>query len=536
MIKHILVAALLIIADKTIAQTKLYNPSIDVQHYEFNIQLSDSNDTLSGRAIITVQFTKSASTVQLDLININDTGRGMMVTDVRENNQSIAFTHKNDLLSISLQQPASFGQVRKFEIIYKGIPADGLIISKNKFAHRTIFADNWPNRARNWIPCKDHLSDKAAVDFIVTAPDHYQVVANGIKVEEKPAANGMLRTHWKEEVPLPTKIMVIGVADFAVDNAGTVNNIPVSSWIFPEQKEKGFHDYAQAVEILPFFINHVGPYAYKKLANVQSKTIFGGMENAGAIFYSESSVTGTRKSEGLFAHEIAHQWFGDAATETDWPHIWLSEGFATEMTHLYLESKYGRDTLVKSLQADRRSILSFTKKKKVPVVDTSAGKDIMQLLNTNSYQKGGWILHMLRTNLGDSVFWKSIRQYYAMYRGKNASTEDLQKILENVSGKNLDTFFKQWCYVPENPTLLAEWSYNEKNKKIILRVTQQTNTLFTIPLEIQFTDGDGKKNNFPLTISAKTNEFSFEHARPASILLDPGCKLLFEGTVKGITN
>jgi aminopeptidase N len=164
--------------------------------------------------------------------------------------------------------------------------------------------------------------------------------------------------------------MVVGIADFAVDYPGETNGIAISSWIFPEQKEKGFYDYAQALEILPFYIKNVGQYSYKKLANVQSKTIFGGMENAGAIFYSESSVTGTRKSEGLLAHEIAHQWFGDAATEIDWPHLWLSEGFATEMTHLYLESKYGTDTLLKSLKKDRATVLAFTKKTKLPVVDT----------------------------------------------------------------------------------------------------------------------------------------------------------------------
>src|SRR6266700_2106852 len=179
--------------------------------------------------------------------------------------------------------------------------------------------------------------------------------------------------------------MVIGAAGFAVQYSGTINGTPVYSWVYPENKEKGFYDYAQAVDILPFYIKHVGPYAYEKLANVQSKTIFGGMENAGAIFYSENTVTGTRVSESLLAHEIAHQWFGDMATETDWSHLWLSEGFATYMTILYFEKKYEK-----------------------PVVDSSV-TNYMELLNANSYQKGGWILHMLRMEAGDSAFWKGIR-------------------------------------------------------------------------------------------------------------------------------
>lgn len=527
MLKKIITAVALLLTQTAFGQqAKLPNPSIDVLHYEFNIKVSDNNDSLSGRALIAVRFTEKTNTVQFDLANINDTGRGMTVMGVKENMQSIPFTHSNNLITITLNKTTSIDETKRFEIIYKGVPADGLIFSKNKFKHRTIFADNWPNRARNWIPCKDHLSDKAGVDFVVTAPDHYQVVSNGIKVEETNLPDQLRLTHWRETVPLPTKIMVVGIADFAVDYPGETNGISVSSWIFPEQKEKGFYDYAQALEILPFYIKNVGQYSYKKLANVQSKTIFGGMENAGAIFYSESSVTGTRKSEALLAHEIAHQWFGDAATEIDWPHLWLSEGFATEMTNLYLESKYGADTLIKNLKRDRTAVLAFTKRTKLPVVDTISKN--MQLLNTNSYQKGGWILQMLRNQLGDAVFWKAVQQYYAAFRGKNASTGDLQKIFEQVSGKNLQTFFIQWLYTGENPTLLASWSYDEKNKTVSININQETGKLFDFPLDISLA-GEAQTIN----ISKKEQTFSFPaKSKPAKIELDPNCRLLFEGVVK----
>jgi aminopeptidase N len=537
MLKHILSALCLFFTLASLGQQALYNPSIDVQHYEFNVRVSDANDSLYGRAVITVRFTEKTNAVRFDLMNINDTARGMMVLEVKENGKPLLFTHRNNVINISLAKNAVLDEVRKFEISYKGIPADGLIISKNKFGHRTLFGDNWPNRARNWIPCKDHLSDKAAVDFIVTAPDHYKVVANGVKTEEKDLAGHFHLTHWKEEAPLPTKVMVIGIADFAVDYPGEVEGIPVSSWIFPEQQEKGFYDYAQALEILPYFIKNVGPYPYKKLANVQSKTIFGGMENAGAIFYYEGSVTGTRKSESLLAHEIAHQWFGDGATEADWPHIWLSEGFATEMTNLYMENKYGRDTLVKSLQNDRKQVIAFTKRKKVPVVDTSAGTNIMQLLNTNSYQKGGWVLHMLRSEVGDDVFWKSIRQYYAAFRGKNASSKDLQNIFEKVSGRDLGIFFNQWLYTPENPTLKFTWSYDTITKKFTATVDQLTNTVFVFKLRytIGIPDNGGIIQGVEISQRSTTFTVSLDGRmavdKVANVALDPFCELLFEGMV-----
>lgn len=515
-------------------QPFIYNPIVDVLHYEFNLKVNDDNDSLVGRAIITTRFLKSGKTAVFDLIGLTGDGKGMEVIQVKQDNIPVTFTHQNDQLTINLNAGILAGKTSRFEIGYKGIPADGLVFSKNKFGHRTIFGDNWPNRARNWLPCVDHISDKASVDFIVTAPDHYQVVSNGFKVEETNLSNHFKLTHWKEEVPIPTKVMVIGLADFAVNYLGESKGVPVSSWVFPEEKANGFYDYAQAAEILPFFIKNVGPYAYEKLANVQSKTIYGGMENAGAIFYSQRSINGKRTySEELMAHEIAHQWFGDAVTEADWPHIWLSEGFATEMTNLYLEKKYGKDTLVSRLRKDRDSVIAFSHRSFTPVVDTTEKETLLFLLNHNSYEKGGWVLHMLRRKLGDVVFWKAIRLYYATYRNKNASTADLQRVFEKVSGSKLEDFFRQWLYTAENPRLAVAWHYSGLNKSLQLTVTQlQTERLFSMPLEVGIRNVSGTTQFKTLQLTNKITTITVScNKRPANILLDPHCNTLFEGSV-----
>lgn len=527
----ILVCIFLIVKPAT-SQQAAYNPSIDVLHYEFNIGLSDHHDTLHGRAVITVKFTGPGRQVWFDLKNINDTGRGMMVYAVKENGNALGFSHKKDSLIIRLGAEARTGAVRKFEIIYAGIPADGLIISKNKAGKRTIFGDNWPNRGRHWLPCKDHLSDKAAVDFIVTAPDHYRVVSNGVRVEEAVIGDRLRKTHWKETAPLPTKIMVIGVADFAVSDPVYVDSIPVDSWIFSEFRGTDFADYAVAPAVLRFFIENIGPYSYKKLSNVQSRTIFGGMENAGAIFYAENTVPGKKKATGLIAHEIAHQWFGDAATEKDWPHIWLSEGFASQMSQVYLSKVYGTDTLVSMLAKNRETILAFTKKTGLPVVDTSKGRDIMGLLNTNSYQKGGWVLHMLNMELGDELFWKCIRAYYAAYRDKNASSEDFQKIVEKTTARKMDVFFRQWLYVPENPAFHIGWKYDAQKKQLVVQVDQQTNHIFSVPLEVAITDAAGNKMVRVIRTSKRTGRFTIPVENDVvGFEADPNCKLLFEANI-----
>lgn len=533
--KNSLVILFMCCANIVTAQTKLvYNPFIDVQHYTFNLQVNDANDSLYGEAAITVVFTQATNALEFDLINANAKGKGMQVQAVAENEIAAQYTHQNDKLSIQLNHPAAAGEQRTYTIQYRGIPADGLYFSKNQFGKRTIFGDNYANRARNWLPCVDHLSDKASVDFIVTAPEHYQVISNGIQIEKTSLPNHFALTHWQETVNLPTKVMVIGLADFAVGFAGMVDCIPVQSWVFPQHKEAGFYDYAQATEILPFFIQNVGPYAFKKLANVEAITIFGGMENASAIFYSEKSITGKRGySEELIAHEIAHQWFGDAATEADWPHVWLSEGFATEMANLYMEHKYGADSLAKRMQTDRDEVIDFSKDRFTPIVDTSEKKDFLELLNANSYQKGGWVLHMLRRKLGDALFWKGIQQYYATYNGKNASTDDLRKVMEAASGMDLKEFFTQWLYTPGQPVLDIAWHYDAAKSQVKITITQQQQNLFNFPIELAIkTATDTHRVKISAINKKVTDILVTVDAKPLNFIVDPNTNLLYEGKVR----
>jgi aminopeptidase N len=512
---------------------------IDVLHYTFRIEVNDNNDTIYGEASIKFIRPKGAKTIEFDLIASSSKGKGMVVRSVSHleglAGEAITkegrFTQSNRKIIITADEKSFRNDTGFYIINYKGIPDDGLIISRNKYGKRTFFADNWPNRGHNWLPCHDDPADKAPVDFIVTAPQHYQVVANGIQVEESNLPGYKKRTHWKEEVPISTKVMVIGVAEFAMSLSGNINNcIPVYSWVYPEDREKGFYDYSLAAEILPWFIKQVSPYGYKKLANVQSKTTFGGLENANTIFYSESSVTGTRKSEALLAHEIAHQWFGNMATEKTFAHLWLSEGFATYMTILYMGSKYGKDTAIAMLKEDREQVIAFGRSNKQPVVNET--HDYMSLLNPNSYQKGGWILHMLRSDLGDSIFWKSIRKYYSTYGGKIAGSDDLRKVFEEVSGKNLETFFQQWLYRAGIPQLDIIWKAVDK-EKMIITVEQLQDSAFTFPLSLLM-GNRGKTKTYNISKKKETFEIPFDSPGLAEIIIDPSTALLFDYKIRQV--
>lgn len=509
------------------------NPNIDIQHYRFMIDLNDSDNTIVGATEVTILFKNPVPTFELDLVGKSQDGSGMTVSSITQKKTPLKFSQQNDRLSISLNRPSQAGEEITFTINYSGTPTDGLVISTNKFGDRTFFGDNWPNRAHHWLPTIDHPSDKASCEFIIVAPSHYQVVANGILVEKTNLPNNKTLTHWKETVVLPTKVMVIGVAKFAVTTAGVVNNIPVETWVYPQNKEAGFGDFKIATDVLSYFIEHVGPYPYQKLANVQSNTRFGGMENASNIFYFENSVTGKNEREGLIAHEIAHQWFGDSASEMDWHHVWLSEGFATYFTNLYYETTYGKGELASRMASQRTEVVQYYKENPAPVIDTTL-VDINRVLSTNSYQKGSWVLHMLRKEVGDEAFWKGIRTYYQTYKNSNALTSDFRVIMEKASGKDLKLFFNQWLRVAGHPVISATWSYNTKKKQVDLVIQQTQTSKFTTPIEIGVKTNGGSVDIQTVQLAGKEVKFSFPaEKKPLELILDPQTLLLFEGEING---
>lgn len=499
------------------------NEEADVQGYVFSLTLNDQNNEIYGEAEITVDFEKATRFFNLDLIGKND-GYGMELIEVLENGEKARYRYDNKKISIAPSLDSTLSAT--YKVIYKGTPEKGLVIDQTKYGQRSFFGDNWPNLARYWIPCVDHPYDKASVEFQIIAPEHYDVVATGIKIEESSLGNGEKLTRYFEQAPVATKVMTIGVTKFAYKYLGNVGHIAVSAWVYPENRKEGFYDFDEATSILNYFSENIGPYSYAKLANMQVKTAWGGLENAGTISYNEKSITGRKEIQSLMAHEIAHQWFGNSVTENNWNHVWLSEGFATYFSILYQESVEGNEKRKQELIQDRKEVIEYYQKTPSPVVDLTIS-DPKKVLSRNTYQKGGWVLNMLRHQMGDEVFWRGIQAYYNKFKDSNSMSSDFQQVMEEISGNNLDEFFDQWLYQKGYPELKWKWKYN--NGLITISVNQkQKHHLFSFPIEFGIVQGKSMKVE-SFCVDKRSNTFKIKiDQEPDDLIIDPEVWLLFE--------
>jgi len=514
---------------------------IDVEHYRFELMLSDDTDEITGKATVLVRFTSNGVVeLPLDLTNRGVTGRGMEVRRVSASGADLAYTHEGDLLTVRLPETGRAGARLAVTIDYRGIPAAGLQIGANKHGDRTFFSDNWPNRVHNWLPTVDHVAEKATSEFVVTAPSHYQVVSNGLVVEEVDHPDGTRVTHWKQSVPTSPWLYVLGVARFAVQNVGDFQGKPIQTWVYWQDRDAGFYDFASPTkQVLEFYDEYVGPFAYEKLANITSPATGGGMEAASAIMYSESMITGTRteRVRNVVIHEIAHQWFGNAVSESDWDDVWLSEGFATYFTLLFREHAYGRDDFVTGLEGAAAAIWPLYEASPDYRIIHDDLDDMADVTSRITYQKGAWVLHMLRKRMGDATFWGGIRAYYAAHMNGTASTDDFMQAMEEASGMDHQAFFDQWLRRGGNPGFQGWWSYDASAQAVRIELNQvQAGAPFVMPLEVGvYLDGDLTPSLIEtVEVTAGFHRFVISvPGEPDDVRLDPNTWSLFQADFEG---
>ena len=507
------------------------------KHYAINITLNDQlSEIVSATAHIDALILKPTSLIDLDFGELT-------IDSVTLNSKPATFTHRDGKLKVTLSQPARPGAQLQIAVQYHGKPKEGLIMTADKDGKPSAIGDNWPNRVHHWIPTLDHPSAKATVTFNITAPASNEVVANGRLDRVEPTTGSNRTWTYTEGVPIPPYCMVIAVGQFKRFEPTERSLTPLSYYVPHSDAQSALRGFAPTNPSVSYFSETIAPYPYEKLAMIVGTTRYGGMENSSAIVFSstlfdprpQAMISGRygipRGVVTLIAHEVAHQWFCDSVTESTWSDLWLSEGFATYFAGLFLQRYESEEAFQMYMRNAAEQVFEHEKKTRVPIFDRDT-EDLMDLLNANNYQKGAWVLHMLRSSLGDEVFFRGIRNYYRAYKDRTATTEDLREALEKTSGRNLRSFFTRWIYDSGHPQYELSWEWQRNRElRLLLRQVQPGNPFMDhVPITIRTASGSRDVTVKPGGKSTTTTIQLRE--KPVGIELDPRSTLLKEASVR----
>ncbi|MDX2191783.1 MAG: M1 family metallopeptidase [Gemmatimonadales bacterium] len=502
-------------------------PLHDVLHYDIMVSVDDTGRHLLGQVEALVRL-RSREPVVLDLDRRYRVVRSF--TDGRRG----PYARDEDVVAIPHEKPP--GDSITVRVRWHGDAEDGLVIGTNAAGVRTVFGDNYPDRARRWLAVQDHPSDKATVTWHVEVPPGQQAIANGVLERVDTLPYGRTVWHYRQAQPIPTYTMVVGVTRFArtevPPSACDVKCVPQAVWTYPADSAKALQGpFRRIDDIVGFLSRLIGPFPYDRLTHVESSTRYGGMENATAIFYSDRAIAAGRLGEATTAHEVAHQWFGDAVTPDEFTHVWVSEGFATYLAALWVGHAEGdsafRATMARAAETVRRS-----KATERPIVDTLPSGDLVQILSSNPYQKAGWMLHSLRRLVGDTAFFGAIRRYATERQHGTARTADVQRVVEQAYGQPLEWFFRQMLAQPGYPQLDVTPTYDARRKALQLRIVQRQPEAW----------GTWRLPNLAVRVAGETRRVAVEGretvvtlervpAPPAALAIDPDGDWLLDATV-----
>ena len=492
--------------------------NFDIRYYRCEWEVDPSVRYINGKVTVYFVITTPTSSITLDLM-------AQLVTDsVKHHGNLLPFNRPADGLEIDLGSTLNAGILDSVSIYYQGIPPNtgfGSFIQTNHLGVPILWSLSEPYGARDWWPCKNGLDDKAdSIDIFITNPVAYKAASNGLLQSETVIAGGTKKlTHWKHRYPIAAYLICMAVTNYSVfNNSVQLGDItlPMVTYCYPESQAAFQNGTQNVLDALQLFHRYFGDYPFikEKYGHVQFSW-GGGMEHQTATFIINIG-------ESLIAHELGHQWFGDKITCGSWEDIWLNEGFATFLARFYMEEKYPASA-INNRKAVVDDITSATGGS-VKVDDTTnVGRIFSSRL---SYNKGSYLLQMLRLKLGDSVFFNAMRRYQkdpAVIYGF-ALTTDLKRNLEAESGQDLTAFFDQWYTGQGYPSYSVQWSeLGSSSVKIKLsQVTSHASVgFFEVPVPLKFKNASQEKT---ILLDPKmNNEFFIRNIgfKPDTVLIDP---------------
>lgn len=451
----------------------------------------------------------------------------------------LPFTVSPEAQTVTVKLGRAYGQEDRLEVAidYAARPKAGLYFVGPDADYpkkpRQIFSQGEPDLNRHWFPTWDYPNDKATSEMVATVKAPMMAVSNGRLLETADASGGRRTYHWKMEQPHTTYLVSIVVSELA-RIADDWNGIPVEYYVPPGYESLARSSFGDTPKMMTYFSEVTGrPYPYAKYAQTTvADYMWGGMENITATTQTLRTLHDERaqpdhSSEGLVAHELAHQWFGDLITTESWDHLWLNEGFADYFTALWMGHARGDDDLAFEVDDLREGYLAEDAGEYRRPISTKRYPHPLRMFDAHSYQKGALVLHMVRGILGEEGWWKAVREYVDRLAFRTATTADFQSVFEEASGASLGALVDQYVYGAGHPELAARWSYDPGSGLVRVHLEQNQRIdsetgLFSFPLEIALVGDSGTTVHRVSVEAVPTQEITLSSAaRPRTVVLDP---------------
>ena len=465
----------------------------------------------------------------------------LQVSSARVNGKDATFDLHDDKLRVQLAHPSKSGEKFEVELKYEGKPTSGLYFilpdKDDPGRAKEIWTQGEAEDTHHYIPIYDYPNDRTTSDMVLTVPGDWLTVSNGKLISVQDAPDGQKTWTWRQSLPISTYLISFVAGEYK-EKKDSWHNIPITYNVPRGTEDTIEPTFRHTKEMLEFFSERFGvPYPWDQYAQTAvDDFVASGMENVSAttlaardIVHADLASERPEEADGLISHEMAHQWFGDLVTCKDWTNTWLNEGFATLGASLWEEHYYGVDAASYRHWREQNTWMQSKELYPIPIVTRDINDSVEYVGNV--YDKAGWVLHMLREQMGDEAFFRAIKHYLEVNRLQNVVSADLAKAIEESSGTNVDRFFDQWIYGAGAPRFTVRSTYDDVGKHVSLSVKQTQKVdghvgLFRVPIEVSITTGNGEKH-FPIEVSKADEMFTFPvDGPPLMVLFDKGDKIL----------
>src|SRR6266436_2206867 len=518
-------------ADESFARSKDY----DLQHSKIALRFQPEQKKVMG------DVTHSLTLLRDGLESISFDSVGLQIESVHINKGTAKFATTESKLAVTLPKGAKAGAKFDVEIKYQGTPSKGLyfVLPDKDYPNRPleIWTQGESEDTRYYLPTYDYPNDRLTTETILTVPASWLTVANGKLMGVKDAGNGMKTWTWQESLPSSTYLITVVAGEFD-EMKDTWRGKPVTYYAPKGRGDRLKINYGRTPQMLELFSKKLGvEYPWEKYAqSMVDDFVAGGMENSSATTNISSSLVHpllapeyATGQDPLISHELGHQWFGDLVTCKDWGNIWLNEGFATFMEYLWMENYFPKEQSEYERWTSVREWFEQGNLWAKPIVRHDF--DDSSEFDGNAYGKGGLVLYMLRHQLGDDAFYRGLKHYLEVNRGKNVATADLAKAIEEETHTNVDQFFSQWVYGAGAPKFDLSYFYDAAKHQVTLKVNKTQKVegqagMFSIPTDVEITTAGGAKD-YPITVSKAEEAFALPaDSAPVMVLFDTGGNIL----------